>query len=221
MLRLLTSFVVLFAMIGLSLVTTTSVSATHNSTSCKWDFPWPRQVKYWIEQGTDEGNEFSAAEATRVAYGPATWSEGNFNLYFTRVSTVAQSDGAATMIVKGTVSNYQYVAETIVTPSPDCNRDQGNPITSVETVFDHNDSFNLDCNANHATCVYLNQFDLHNTSSHELGHWFTMKDVKDTPSTATMWYAESYGEYNKRDLDQHDKDTAWIMYGCRGGATCH
>jgi len=185
--RLATSGIVMFAMIGLSLVTATSANATHNSTSCKWNFPWPRQVDYWIEQGTNPSIEFTAAEATRVSYGPATWSEGNFNLYFNRVSTVGQSEGGDTIIAKGSVSDPDAAAETTVYPPDICNLDLTNPIAFAVTIFNQSASFNLDCNANHATCVSAGQIDLHNTSSHETGHWFAMDDIHDAPNTATMW----------------------------------
>lgn len=202
-----------------------SAGATHNTTSCKWGFPWPHQVEYWIEQGSNPSTDFTSAEATRVSYGPATWSEGNFNLYFSRVSTLAQSEGGNSFIGKGTVSDPSYAAESFSahygTEGSDCNVDQSRELAWAYTIFDQYTSWNLDCNVNHSACVTYHQFDLHNIASHELGHWFTMGDISDAPSTATMWHTAAAGEYLKRDLDQHDKDSAWVMYGCRNGATCH
>lgn len=217
--------VALFTVLGAFVSIPLSAGATHNATSCKWDFPWPHQVEYWIEQGTDPTTTLTSAEATRVSYGPATWSEGNFNLYFTRVSTAGQSEGGNSFIAKGTIENPNAAAETYSahygTAGSNCNVDQGRALAWTYTVFDQYASWNLDCNANHSTCITYDQFDLHDIASHELGHWFAMGDISDSPSTATMWYAASAGEYYKRDLDQHDKDSAWVMYGCRNGATCH
>ncbi len=194
-----------------------------NSSSCKWGFPWPRQVEYWIEEGSDPYNTFSSAEATRVSYGPATWTEGTFNLYFSRVSSLGQSEGGNTFIAKGAVSSPQRIAEADTVPSTaTCNVDQGNPITSAHITFNQNKGFSLDCAA-YQNCGQLQQYDLHDVSAHEAGHWFRLHDISEyeEPWQATMYNSMTWGSTYRRDLHEHDKDGAWIMYGCRTGDPCH
>lgn len=204
------------------LVAPGTVQATHNATFCKWDFPWPRQIEYWIEEGSDSYNQFLPEEATRVSYGPATWSEGNFNLYFSRVPTLGQSEGGNTFIAMGVVSDPTHVAEAWPNPSPSCNRDAGNPINSAFIIFNRDAGFSLDCAA-YKNCGQLKQIDLHDLSAHETGHWFFLADISwEGPTTATMFHHyQRYDETFRRDLDTHDKDAAWIMYGCRSGTPCH
>jgi hypothetical protein len=36
-----------------------SVSATHNTTECKWPFPWPSDVYYWIDTGSNPDWQFT------------------------------------------------------------------------------------------------------------------------------------------------------------------
>lgn len=194
-----------------------------NTSSCKWGFPWPRQVDYWIEVGSDPYNTFSSAEATRVSYGPATWTEGTFNLYFSRVSSLGLSEGGNTFIAKGVVSSPQRVAEAQTVPNRAyCNVDQGSPMTSAYIIFNQNKSFSLDCAA-YQNCGQLQQYDLHDVSAHEAGHWFFLDDIfsGEEPWQSTMYNDMTWGATIRRDLHEHDKDGAWIMYGCRTSDPCH
>ncbi len=215
---LLTSF-------ALPLLSPEAVQATHNATQCKWDFPWPKTVYYWIEEGSDSYNQFLPAEATRVSYGPATWTEGGFNLQFSRVYSLSSSTGGSTYIAMGFPPASNAVAQTFYyypNGGQACNRDQGNPIIFAYTIFDQDRNFNLDCNAYHSTCINQEQYDYHDISSHELGHWFFLGDIySEGPTDATMFWWRNPGDYFGRDLASHDKDGGWIMYGCRSGFVCH
>ncbi len=193
-------------------------SATHNSTDCKWDFPWPRTISYYIQTGA---GQFTSAEADRVEYGNSTWTEGGFNLLFTRVGNPAWATNY-TMHYKGD-AEVGVIAWTRVSPHLNCDRDANDPITRAETVWSNTKNFNLDClAAGPSNCVSNEEYDIHNVSTHEVGHWFRMADETAASETAhTMYYQIGYGEYYKRSLHQHDKDSAWIMYGCRSGYVCH
>jgi hypothetical protein len=165
---LLTSF-------ALPLLAPEAVQATHNATQCKWDFPWPKTVYYWIEEGSDSYNQFLPAEATRVSYGSATWTEGGFNLQFSRVYSLSSSTGGNTFIAMG-VPHLSYAIAYTTSVHADlsqvCNRDQRNPIVMGNTVFNRDFNFKLDCKAYYSTCGSQDQQDFHNISSHETGHLF-------------------------------------------------
>lgn len=136
---------IVIVLLLLALVMPMTVLGHDFSTACKWDFPWPRQVEYWID--ISSSGDFTAEEATRVSYGPATWSEGNFNLHFQRVWSLADSEGDNTFIARGPLMDPAgNVAEAYLSPSLSCNRMVGiplhrpesssiKPITGVSTVL--------------------------------------------------------------------------------------
>lgn len=183
------------------------------TTPCKWDFPWPRQVRYYIYTG---GYQFTWGQSERVSYGPSTWSEGGFNLYFGRVY-----EGEEGEVYRGATSRPGAIAETRTT-TLDCDRDAGRPIRWASTVFNQNYGFHEDCFAAYLDngynwCRDNGYYDLHNISAHEFGHWFWLNDDYGDTS-ATMFYAAGPGEWNKRDLAFTDRNGAYIMYGCRTGS---
>lgn len=48
------------------------------TTSCKWPYPWPKTVYYYVDPGS------FGTHTDRVAYGASTWTEENFNLILSR-----------------------------------------------------------------------------------------------------------------------------------------
>lgn len=191
------------------------------TTFCKWPTPWPRQVKYFLRTGGTYG--FTSAQATRVSYGANTWSEAHFNLSFARVSTLSQATGSSTVYKGDVFAPYESLAETYVYDSynnwnPNCNRDTGNPIRQVNTVFSRYETWNLDCRAD-GTCAANNQFDLHHVSAHEFGHWFTMGESYFRGDT--MYHEAAPGDWYGRDLAVNDRISAHSMYGCAPGYRWH
>ncbi|CAN5698960.1 hypothetical protein BH24CHL1_BH24CHL1_09100 [soil metagenome] len=215
--------------------------ATDQTSQCKWDFPWPRTVYYYID--TTPGH-FTSSEATRVSYGPNTWSEGGFNLKFTRVYNKTSATYYRpprenyyyyTTVQKGFVSNdplasaAAYVMDSTgavhyITSTSSCNRDAGRPIRQVTTVFNTNTNFYLDCKSAFSHCNANDLVDIHNTSSHEFGHWFFLGHTGSNYVSDTMYRTSGFGEWTKRDLASHDWTSARAMYGCRagyGGTYCY
>lgn len=195
-----------------------TTQATHESTQCKWDFPWPRTIWYWINTGA---GQFSSSHATRVSYGNNTWTEAGFNLLFQRTTN---RDAATnyTEHFKGSASSTT-IAFVRVSPTSSCNRDAGNPITRVENVWNNQKNFHSDClAAGTQWCVNNQYYDIHNVSAHEVGHWFFIANETTANDVGhTMYKTISYGETLKRSLAQHDKDSAEIMYGFRSGYNCN
>ena len=79
--------------------------------------------------------------------------------------------------------------------------------------------------ANYNYCVSNGLYDLHDISANEFGHWFWMNDVCNFQGTcldeAMTLNTRSYvaGTY-RRDLTQHDKDSACAEYGYQGRTGC-
>lgn len=139
------------------------------------------------------------------------------------MSSLGQSEGGNTFIAKGVVSSPDRVAEANSVPNFGyCNVDQGTPLTSAYAVFNRDMNFRLDCAA-YQNCGPLQQYDLHDVSAHEAGHWFYLRDILngEEPWQATMYNSMTWGSTYRRDLHEHDKDGAWIMYGCRTSNPCH
>jgi len=156
-----------------------------------------------------------------VQNGPNAWSEAGFNLTFARVTSIGASRYQATWVHKSPLANNGYIAETIVFPTNRCNRDTGSPILAVETIFNSNNAFSPDCLAEGTrSCANRNAFDLHEVAAHEFGHWFFMDDESNILDMV-MYYSDYPGDVSKRYPRPHDRESAWIMYGCRSGFNCH
>lgn len=165
-----------------------------------------------------------------MSYGAATWTAAGLNLYFGRVSSLVQTEGYAyggSYIAKGALANHTRIAETTHTwitnaGGTDCNRDEGRPIVRAQTYFNVGDyEFHFDCKGYPTTCATDDLYDLHNTSSHEFGHWFHLIDTYAAGDTALTMYGQSNpGTWYQRDLTSHDEYSACIMYGYQGGSGC-
>lgn len=180
------------------------VSADDNTTLCKWGFPWPRQIKFYVT------NSFTASEANAVQYGGESWYAANANLWFVR--GYADINGE---VRRGPVGPGR-IAET-GTNTVDCNVDAGRPITWAYTVYDQYGRFYPDCLAvGQQWCIDNQYFDIHNISTHEFGHWFWMNHTDPSGDTeASMHCCAGWGEVKKRDITSHDSNSARIMYGSR------
>ena len=114
-------FLILAAVIGpLAVVTPRVAQATHKSTACKWGFPWPRTIYYYVNTGV---GQFSSDHATRVQYGGNTWTETGFNLLFQRTTNRDAATNYSEHF-KGSASSTT-VAWARVSPSTSCNVDAG------------------------------------------------------------------------------------------------
>lgn len=196
-------------------------TATHNASFCKWNFPWPRTVLYWINTGA---GQFSSDHATRVQYGGNTWTEAGYNLILLRTST-RNSATNYSEVIKGYVP-FGATAATDVPLSSNCNVDSGNPITGVVTIYNSSKNFHDDCLAmeyshGYNWCNANNYYDIHEVSAHEFGHWFTIYDHDLCFSVYTMDTCIQPGDTYRRTLHSHDRSAAWIMYGCRSGYSCN
>lgn len=212
--------IVLVSVVGLLVVQ--PAEAGHNGSLCKWDFPWPHTVRYWIQPYQGSGYGFTGAQAQRVSYGPATWDEGGFNLRFQQVSDSGDSSGAqhgGTFIAKGDVDNPQYAAVANLeyyNPPGGCDVDQNRSIARAWTIFNKEKSFHIDCQAFPSVCQQDQRFDIHAISTHETGHWFQMGHVTASQySDHAMWHSISPGQTSHRTLKHHDINTAYLMYGYR------
>lgn len=245
----LTAFwVVMFAAVLPSLVGPPEVAAHHHTTLCKWDFPWPRNVNYYLYNSqynpSQSPPQFSVQEVTRISYGSGTWSEANFNLYFTPHMTSVSNgfnQGYLSWVHRGTASNLPigWVAVTYVwdihgnrpTGSHPCNRDTGSPIRQFNIMFNQDRGYHIDCLASGNHCKSNNLYDFHNVAAHEFGHTFLMDESGDWiipwvwadghGSESTMFKSTDAGETKKRTLENDDRDAGWRMYGCRNGKSTY
>lgn len=193
-----------------------TVLATHKASFCKWDFPWPRTIWYWVNTGA---GQFSTDLANRVQYGGNTWTEAGYNL---KLERTLNRDNATNYseLYKGTLDST-YIALTRVSPSSNCNRDTGNPITRVEVIWNLSKRFYSDCLGSGSYCQNNGYYDTHDVAAHEFGHWFVIYDeTSGADASDTMYQFMNYGDTFRRSLAQHDRDTAWVMYGCRSGYVC-
>lgn len=197
-----------------------AVYADTIATACKWNFPWPRTVYYLVYTG---GGQFTDDDANRVAYGAETWSAAGFNLILQRTFSRDEALNGTTFglsyVHREVTSNPSYLAETFVSPTPNCNVDGGNPITSVRTRYNPNIVFYPDCAAIRPTCEQNGWYDLHDNSTHEFGHWFTLGDDYNVYEASMYWYTDP-GRTYARDLSGHDINQARLMYGCRFSGPC-
>jgi hypothetical protein len=198
-----------------------NAEATHNTTNCKWPFPWPADVYYWIDQGPDQNWQFTATEAERVEFGGNTWTNGGFNFLFHRVDFSWESSGGdygwTTWIGRDEVPDgYAAVAGRHYVGST-CNVDTGNYLTAANIRFNQNRDFHIDCLAAGDHCQIEQEHDIHNVASHEFGHWVYLGDI-DEPNFdyATMYHQiTEWGETQKRSLSWYDDWGAEVMYGYR------
>ena len=178
----------------------------------------------------------------RAVYGPATWSEANFNLYF-RTSYSDQNVGWSTTngqsrfsfmaradlpFPDSTAIAVTYIFDTAgnrVAPSNPCSRDAGTPVLYAYTYFNSSYGFYFDCRAYQQYCQDNHPYDFRNTAAHETGHWFVMNHSGDQSLFGcaghgcddTKFAKSSIGEWSKRDLTADDRNAGWTMYGCRNG----
>jgi len=170
-----------------------NASATHHTSQCKWDFPWPRTVRYYIHTNYYDPSmsptQFSLSQAQRISYGPSTWSEGGFNLLFERGDRTQSQNGYGHLsyVMRGNLVYSDIIAQTYLRTSNGtlidsfddiqqgmCHRDQGRPIVAGFTIFNSLVQFSEDCAA--YSCSNPDRWDLHAVAAHEFGHWFAMDE---------------------------------------------
>ncbi len=190
--------------------------ADDNTTFCKWDFGhwYPNTVRYLAWVG-DTSYDFTAGEAYRVQRGADSWLASNSRLVLHRVYTDADTTNSS-WVEKGDMSVAGRLAETYITPNPfvpnACNRDTGRPISRVYTWFSRAKVWHEDCAAVYPACQTYDWYDVHDTATHEFGHWFFMHESGNPGSSMTGGWA---GSTFARDINDHDGRSARIMYGSR------
>lgn len=178
-------------------------AADDNTTFCKWGFPWPREIYFWVNDW-----HFDAGQANAIQYGGESWWGANANLWFVR----DYGAGYNGEVRRGPVQ-AGHIAETGTT-TIDCNVDAGRPITWAYTVYDQAGRFYADCLAiGQQWCRDNQYYDVHNVSTHEFGHWVWLNHTGDTG--ASMHCCIGWGDVNKRDINWHDGQSVRIMYGSR------
>ncbi len=196
------------------------------TTFCKWGFPWPRTVYYYVSSSIGWPNFIQGGGpsfADRISYGGNTWNGWNFNLSFQKTtSTSVARNGHPTLVSQHYLGNTanNVVASVSISPPSNCNLDQGNPIVQSVMKWDPDYYFYTDCKATGtAWCQSQGYYDIHNVSSHEFGHWFHLGHSGDnnhaSNSETTMYPTFALGEWKKRDLTADDIYAAYIMYGYR------
>ena len=197
--------VIVLAVFILSTAIPSQVRATDFATACKWGFPWPRTVSYYV------GN-FTSTEAGWVANGASPWNNAGFNLSFSRTfSSILDYHR------KGAVENWGNLGETYTFRadySRPCNPDIGNPLTRVYTIYNEGIRWNNCSPGGEAWCAANSYYDLTNVAAHEFGHWFHLGHPT-SDLEATMDGGIALGETKKRTLNSHDIDSARVMYGYR------
>jgi hypothetical protein len=193
------------------------VEATDNSTFCKWAYPWPRTVNYFIHVGFAD-YQFSGGDADRVAYGANTWNETNANLIFQRVYDLASAKNSGdyappTDIYKVYEPGDTFIAQATLTKNGGCDLDRGDANLFGIIEFNTRYQFHWDCAVVYPQCERNGWHDLHNIAAHEFGHWIHLRD--NDVSADTMYRSAPPGEITKRDLTFHDIDGLYVMYGRR------
>lgn len=213
--RVLAVAVLVAASLAIPLTHPAAVGATDISSWCKWGYPWPAWVSFYI-------HDFYGDTANRVEYGAHTWAGANFNF----VPYRDYNSNNPNRIFRGPMSpgSTGRVAETrLYTEGGSCSAYPGKDYRQIyraETIFNVYTNFHADCNFPGTDwCAANNYFDLHNVSAHEFSHWFWLYDSPDPEDTANGGIAP--GEIKKRDLNWHDRQSAHIMYGCRNGGTTY
>lgn len=204
-----------------SLVAPRVMQASDDASFCKWPYDWPVTVEYyiWPDFGSND---------VRIQYGAETWTGATFNIIFQRV--YSESAAGDSEIYRGSMSS-SHANSTAVTyrrsvnyygiSVVNCDSDSGAygkpywELRQVDTVFNQAKTFYSDCLAAGSYCQNNGYYDYHNTATHEFGHWLRLRDSD--LSGDSMYESVAPGDTYKRDLASHDRDNAWVMYGCRNG----